>query len=131
MRRRTVLGTLAVSAGISLAGCFGSSVDGDVASNETPLVLSHESKTQSTSSGVRILVEVTIENDGTEPITPDGRVPRITCTFRDDSGENLYESGRKLTDPIEVGETTTVEFPMAVNVDDVTRYELRGEWADE
>lgn len=131
MHRRTVLGTLAVSAGILLGGCSGSSVDGEIVSNETPLVFSHESETQSTPSGVRILVEVTLENDGTEPMTLDDRVPQITCTFRDDSGEDLYESGRKLTDPLEAGETTTVEFTTAVNVDDVTRYELRSEWADE
>ncbi len=114
-----------------LGGCFESSVDGEIVSNETSLVLSHEHATQSTPSGVRILVEVTLENDGTEPITADGRVPRIVCTFRNDSGESLYESGRRLTDSVEVGETTTVEFPMAVNVDDVTRYELRSEWVDE
>ncbi|WP_336326513.1 hypothetical protein [Halovenus sp. HT40] len=131
MYRRTVLGTLAVSFGVVLGGCARSSVDGTVASNETPLVFSHESATQATSAGVRIVIEVTIEHDGTEPITLEERVPRITCAFLNDSGETLYQSGRKLVDPIEVGDTTTMEFSLAVNVDDVTRYELRSKWADE
>ncbi|WP_436903450.1 hypothetical protein [Halovenus halobia] len=131
MHRRTVLGSFAAGVGILIAGCSRSSVDGTVVSNETPLTFTHEYATQATPSGTRIVVEVTIENDGSQPITPEGRVPRITCTFLDNSGERLYQSGLEPVEPIGVGETTTMEFPLAVNVDDVTRYELRSKWTDE
>lgn len=128
MHRRRVLGTL--GAGVLLAGCLGSRVDGEVASNETPLVFSHEYVTQGTPSGTRVLVEVTAQNDGTDPITPDGQVPNVSCTFFDGSGEALHEAGRQLTEPVGVGESTSLEFPLAIDTDDVTRYELRCEWVE-
>lgn len=113
-----------------VAGCPGSGVEGAVVSNETTLTVSHEYVTQGTSSGTRIVVDVTLENDGRDPITPEGRVPKITCTFLNGSGERLHESGRELVEPIDVGETTTLEFGLSVDVDDVSRYELRCEWTD-
>lgn len=131
MHRRTVLGSVAVGLGLFLAGCTGSSVDGSVVSNETPLALSHEYSTIATPSGTRTFVEVTVENDGNEPITPEDRVPRITCTFTDGSGEQLYQSGLELVEPLDVGETTTLEFTLAVDVDDVAAYELRSEWVEQ
>lgn len=128
MHRRRFLGTL--GAGVLLAGCLGSRVDGEVASNETPLVFSHEYVTQGTPSGTRVLVEVTAQNDGVDPITPDGRVPNVSCTFLDGTGETLHEAGRQLAEPVGVGESTSLEFPLAIDTDDVTRYELRSEWVE-
>lgn len=129
MDRRTVLGAFA-ACGASLAGCSRSRVDGVVASNGTPLVFVHEYATQATPSGTRVLVEVTAENDGREPITPDGRVPRITCTFLDDAGETLHEAGRQLIEPVGVGESVSLEFTLAIDTDDVSRYELHSNWVD-
>ncbi len=130
MHRRTVLGSVAVGLGLLSAGCIGSSVDGSVVSNETPTTLSHEHSTIATSTGTRTVVEVTVENDGNERITPEGRVPWITCTFTDGSGNRLHQSGLELVNPLDVGETTTLEFTLAVDVDDVARYELRSEWVE-
>lgn len=131
MQRRTLLGTLGTGFGVALAGCSGSRVDGEVAANETPLVLTHEYATQGTPSGTRVLVETTAENDGDEPITQDGQVPKITCTFLDDADEQLHESGRELVQPLEVGESTDLEFSLAIDTDDVARYELRSEWVED
>lgn len=131
MQRRTLLGTLGAGFGVALAGCSRSRVDGEVVSNETPLVLTHEYSTQGTPSGTRVLVEATVENDGDDPITQDGRIPKITCTFLDDAGEDLHESGRELVQPLSVGESTVLEFPLTINTDDVTRYEFRIEWGEE
>lgn len=130
MRRRRFFGTLGAGAGVLLAGCSGSRVDGEVASNETPLSLSHEYATQGTPSGTRVLVEVTAENDGDEPITLDGQVPNITCAFLDDAGETLHEAGRQLVQPVGVGKSISMEFSLAINTEDVTRYELRSEWVE-
>lgn len=129
MYRRTVLGSVAVGLGIFVTGCLGSSVDGSVVTNETPLTLSHEFSTIATPTGTRNVVEVTVENDADGPITPDARVPRITCTFTDDSGGALYESGLELRDSLDVGESKTLEFNLTIDVDKVARYELRSEWA--
>ncbi|WP_254761729.1 hypothetical protein [Natrinema marinum] len=130
MHRRAVLGTLAAGCGTLFAGCSGSRVDGEVVANETPLAFSHEYATQATYSGTRVVVEVTAENDGHEPITPKESVPNVVCTFLDATGETLHQSGLKLTQFIGVGETITLEFTLAVDVDDVTRYELRSEWLE-
>lgn len=130
MYRRTLLGTLSTGFMAALAGCSRSRVDGVVASNETPLVLTHEYATRATSSGTRVLVEVTAENDGDEPITTDSQVPRIICTFLDDTGESLHESGRQLVQPLGVGESTSLEFPLTIDTEDVTRYELESEWTE-
>ncbi|WP_137290708.1 hypothetical protein [Natronorubrum halophilum] len=102
-----------------------------VVSNETPLVFSHEYSTQATYSGTRVVVDVTAENKGLEPITPGASVPQVVCTFLDNGGETLHQSGLKLQKPIGVEETITLEFTLAVDVDDVTRYELRSEWVEE
>ncbi|ELY63254.1 hypothetical protein C489_19351 [Natrinema versiforme JCM 10478] len=99
--------------------------------NETPLVFSHEYATQATYSGTRIVVDVTAENDGLESITPEVPVPQVVCTFLDKDGETLHQSGLKLKKSIAAGETITLEFTLAVDVDDVTRYELRSEWVEE
>jgi len=131
MQRRTLLGMLATGLSVALAGCSRSRVDGDVVANETPLDLTHEYTTQGTPSGTRVLVETTVENDGAEPITQEGQVPRITCTFLDDAGEQLHESGRELVQPLDVGASTDLDFSLAVDTDDVTRYELRTEWVPE
>lgn len=130
MQRRSLLGTLATGLGVALAGCSRSRVDGEVTANETPLVLTHEYTTQGTPSGTRVLVETTAENDGAEPITQAGQVPKITCTFLDDAGDQLHESGRELVQPLDVGESTDLEFSLAVDTDEVTRYELRSEWVE-
>lgn len=130
MHRRTLLGTLGAGFGTVLAGCSRSRVDGVVASNETPLVLTHEYATQATSSGTRVLVELLAENHGNEPITTDGQVPKITCTFLNDAGETLHEAGRQLVQPLGVGESTSLEFPLTIDTEDVTRYELRSEWIE-
>ncbi|WP_226008014.1 hypothetical protein [Natrinema salinisoli] len=131
MHRRAVLGTLAAGFGTLVAGCFGSRVDGEVISNETPLAFSHEYSTQATYSGTRVVVDVTAENQGIEPITPEGRVPRVVCTFLDNGGETLHRSGLELKRSIGVEETITLEFTLAVDVDDVSRYALRSEWVEE
>ncbi len=131
MHRRAVLGTLAAGCGTLFAGCSGSKVDGEVVANETPLVFSHEYAMQATYSGTRVVVDVTAENDGLEPITPEAPVPGVVCTFLDDGGESLHQSGLELQKLIGVGETVALEFTLAVDVDDVTRYELRCEWVEE
>jgi hypothetical protein len=130
MHRRRFLGTLGAGAGVLLAGCSGSRVDGEVAVNETPLVFSHEYTTQATPSGTRVYVDVTAENSGDEQITPNGRVPNITCTFLDDAGATLHEAGKQLVQPVSVGESTSLEFPLTIDTEDVTRYELRSEWVE-
>ena len=128
--RRAILGTLAVGIGSMMAGCSRSSIDGAVVENETPLTLSHEYGIQATSSGTRVVVDVTVTNDGSEQITPEGRSPRFTCTFLDDAGERLFESSRELLEILGTEETTTVQFSLAVGVDDVAAYQLRSEWAE-
>jgi hypothetical protein len=74
MYRRTVIGTLGTGLLWVFAGCTGSRVDGVVATNETPLAFSHEYATQATSSGTRVVVDVTVENDGGDPIALEKRV---------------------------------------------------------
>jgi len=66
--RRAVLGTLLVGAGSVMAGCSRSSIEGTVVENETSLALSHEYGIQATSSGTRVVVDLTITNDGSEQI---------------------------------------------------------------
>ena len=129
--RRAILGTLVVGVGSVMAGCSRSSIDGAVVENETPLTLSHEYGIQATSSGTRVVVDVTVTNDGSEQITPEGRSPRFICTFLDDSGERLFQSSRKLVEVLDIEETTTVQFTLAVGVDDVAEYELQSRWIDE
>lgn len=131
MYRRTVLGMLLTGCGTLLAGCTGARIEGEVISNETPLVLSHEYATQGTPSGTRLVVDVAAENRGSEAITTVDTVPRVVCTFLDDAGETVYESGMELAESVDVGETITLEFTLGVDVTEVVRYELRGEWNDE
>ncbi|WP_226479874.1 hypothetical protein [Natrinema amylolyticum] len=131
MHRRAVLGTLAAGCGTLFAGCSESRVNGVVVSNETSLVFSHEYSTQATYSGTQVVVDVTAENEGVEPITPEVPVPQVVCTFLDNGGETLHQSGLKLKEFIGVEETITLEFTLAVDVDDVTHYELRSEWVEE
>ncbi len=131
MYRRAVLGTLAVGCGTLFAGCVESSIDGKVIANETPLTFSHEHSTIATSSGTRVVVDVTGRHGNSKPVTPDGSVPRVVCTFLNDSGDTLHESGLTLSNEIGVGETITLEFTLAVNVDDLDRYTLRCEWVEE
>jgi len=129
--RRAILGTLVAGVGSIIAGCSRSSIEGAVVENETPLALSHEYGIQATASGTRVVVDVTATNDGSEQITPEGRSPRFICTFMDDSGEQLFEASRKLVAALAIEETTTVQFTLAVGVDDVAEYQLRSEWAEE
>lgn len=131
MHRRTVIGVLLTGCGTLLAGCTGARIDGEVVSNETPLALSHEYATQGTPSGIRLVVNVAAENEGNKPMTPEDPVPRVVCTFLDDAGETVYRSGMELAESVDVGETTTLEFTLGVDVDEVTRYELRSEWNEE
>lgn len=131
MDRRTVLGTLVAGCGTLFVGCSRSRVDGVVVSSETSLDFSHKYSTQATYSGTRIVVDVIAENEGSEPITPDGQVLRVVCTFLDNGGETLHRSGLELKKFISVEETTTLEFTLAIDVDDVSRYELRCEWVEE
>ena len=129
--RRAVLGTILVGVGSLLAGCSQSSVKGAVVENETSLALSHEYGIQATPSGTRVVVDVTVTNNGSEQITPEGRVPRLTCSFLDGSGVQLHQSGLELVEPLDVGEETMLQFTLAVDVDSVARYELRSEWVEE
>lgn len=130
VNRRTVLRALGTGPVASLAGCSGSRIDGAVASNETPLSFSHEYATQATYSGTRVFVDVTAENTGNDSITLEKRVPNITCTFFDAAGETLHEAGIELVEPLDVGESTALEFPLTIDTEDVTRYELRCEWVE-
>jgi hypothetical protein len=130
MHRRAVLGTLTTVGGVLLAGCSGSSIDGEVVENETPLAFTHEHATQATPSGMRIVVDVTVENDGDEPITPESRVPRVVCAFLDANGETLHRSGLELVETVAAGGTTALEFTLAVDTDDVARYEIQSEWVE-
>lgn len=123
-----MLGTLATCSVLSLAGCSGSRVDGEVVSNDTPLTLSHEYATQGTFSGTRVVVDVTATNEGSEPITPDAPVPEVVCLFLDGAGETLYRSGLQLSREVEIGESIDLEFALAVDVDDVARYTLQSKW---
>jgi hypothetical protein len=130
VNRRAVLQALGTGLGVSLAGCSGSRIDGAVASNETPLSFSHEYATQATYSGTRVFVDVTAENAGNDPITLETRVPNTTCTFLDAAGETLHEAGIELVEPLNVGESTALEFPLTIDTEDVTRYELRCAWVE-
>ena len=130
VNRRAALRALGTGLVASLAGCSGSRIDGSVTSNETPLALSHEYATQATYSGTRVFVDVTAENAGNDPITLEERVPNVTCTFLDDAGETLHEAGIELLEPLDAGESTTLEFPLTIDTEDVTRYELRCEWVE-
>ncbi|WP_262177196.1 hypothetical protein [Haloarcula laminariae] len=131
MHRRTLLGTLAAGCGSALAGCGGSAVTGEVVANETPLSLTHEYAVQGTPSGTRLVVDVTAENDGTDRITTEGRVPELACTFLDDDGEQLYRSGLKPRDPIGVGATSAFEFALSTSVSEAERYELTATWTED
>ncbi|WP_431358878.1 hypothetical protein [Halovenus amylolytica] len=131
MNRRSVLGTLATGCVISLAGCSGSRVDGEIVSNDTPLTLSHDYATQGTLSGTRIVVDVTATNDGNEPITPDAPVPEVVCQFLDGDGETLHRSGLELPRQVSAGESIDLEFTLAIDVDDIARYTLQSEWVTE
>jgi len=128
MNRRAMLGTLGAVCGLSLAGCSGSRVTGEVVSNETPLDLSHEYSTQSTFSGTRVVVDVRATNDGNERLTPTSPAPRVVCTFLDGDDERLYQSGLDLPRAVDVGETFNLEFTLAVDVDDLARYTVRCTW---
>jgi hypothetical protein len=128
--RRTVIGTVGTGLVALLAGCSQSRVDGAVATNETPLVFTHEYSTRATYSGTKVVVEVTAENAGSDPITSESRIPEITCTFLDSNDETLYEPSIKLVRPLEVDQSTTLEFTLAIDTDDVSRYELRSRWVE-
>lgn len=128
MYRRSAIVTLATAGFVSLAGCSGSRVDGEIVSNDTPLTISHDYATQGTLSGTRVVVDVTVTNEGSEPITPDTPVPEVVCLFLDGAGKTLYESGLELPRRVGVGESVELEFTLAVNVDDVARYILQSEW---
>lgn len=130
MRRRAVLGTVATGVTSLLAGCSWSRIEGEVVSNETPLVLSHEYATQGTPSGTRIIVTVTADNNGQEPLTPDEPVPMIDCRFLNEAGEQLHRSGHELTAELPVGEAAEFEFGLGTNTREVTRYALRAEWVE-
>jgi hypothetical protein len=128
MHRRTVLGIVAAGFGSLLAGCSGSTVAGEVVANETPLGLTHEYEIQGTPSGTRLVVTVTAENGGEEQITPDGRVPELSCTFLNDAGEPLHDSGLQPVEAISAGETATFEFQLGTRVSEASRYELAAAW---
>jgi len=114
--------------GSLLAGCSGSTVDGEVVANETPLVISHEYTIRGTPSGTVLIVDVTAENGGQNRITPDGRVPQVTCTFLNADGETLHQSGIQPLEPIAVGTATELQFKMGTHLNEVTRYELTAAW---
>lgn len=126
-----MLGTLATGCVLSLAGCSGTRIDERVASNDTPLTLSHDYATQGTFSGTRIVVDVTATNEGGEPITPETPVPEVICIFVDDAGETLYRSGLEVPRTMDIGESIDLEFTLAVDVDDADRYTLQSEWVTE
>jgi len=130
MKRRTVLGMAATVCGTVAAGCLGSTVAGDVVRNETPLELSHDYEIQGTPSGTRVVVDVTAKNGGESPITPDGRLPQLSCAFLNESEETLHQSGVQPVEPIDVSETASFEFSLGTRVDEVTRYELGVDWID-
>jgi hypothetical protein len=131
MNRRRALGTLATGGLTLLAGCSGQNIEGEVLASEVPLALTHDHSTQSTFSGTRVVVDVTAENDGEKRLTPEKPVPRIVCTFLDGSGGTLYESGLQLPETIDPGGTVALEFALAVDVDDLSRYTLRSEWVED
>ena len=126
--RRAVVGALGVGVITLLAGCSRSRVDGNVAVNETPLRLTHEYATQATYSGTRVLVEVVVKNAGETPILLEQRTPRVTCTFLNDAERTLFESSVELVNPLDAGESTTLEFPLTIDTAAVTRYVLEIEW---
>ena len=131
MHRRELLGSATVGLGTLLAGCGGSTVSGDIVSNDTPLDIAFEHAIQGTPSGTRLLVDVTAENTGSEPITPDGEVPKLSCTFLDGAGETLHQSGVQPVESIAVGESVAFQFQLGTHVSEVKRYELVGEWVQE
>ncbi|NLV08332.1 hypothetical protein GOC83_19635 [Haloarcula rubripromontorii] len=114
-----------------LAGCGGSTVSGAVVSNDTPLSIAFEHAIQGTPSGTRLLVDVTAENTGSEPVTPDGEVPKLSCTFLDGAGRTLHRSGVQPVEPIAAGDSVAFQFQLGTQVSDVTRYELVGELVQE
>lgn len=130
MHRRAYVRTLLVGAGCVVAGCSGSSLDGRVEGNDTPLALTHEYAMQSTLSGLRVVVDVMATNAGSEPISPTGRVPRVTCTFTDSAGATIHSSGLELRTAVRAGESVALEFTLAVDVDDVAGYALGSEWVE-
>jgi len=130
MYRRELLGSAAVGLGTLLAGCGGSTVSGAVVRNDTPLDLAFEHAIQGTPSGTRLLVDVTAENTGSEPITPDGEVPKLSCAFLNGTGETLHQSGVQPVEPIAVGDAAAFEFQLGTRVEEVQRYELAGDWVE-
>lgn len=131
MHRRTVLGMAAAGCGSLLAGCGGATVAGEVVANETPLALTHDYEIQGTPSGTRLLVTVTAENGGEEPITPDGRVPELSCEFLSGAGETLHQSGVRPLEAIAAGDATTFQFQLGTRVSEASRYELTAVWTSE
>jgi hypothetical protein len=130
MRRRALLGTLAAGCGTTLAGCLGSTIEGAVVSNETPLGFTHEHVTQGTFSGTRVVVDVTVANEGNEPVTASDPVPEIICTFLDGASNVLYESSLELPETLEADETVDLSFTLAVDTEELSRYTLRSEWSE-
>lgn len=128
MHRRTVLGMAVAGCGSVLAGCGGSAVAGAVVANETPLVLTHEYEIRGTPSGTVLVVDVTAANDGGDPITPDGQVPELTCTFLNSADETLHESGVQPLEAIDSGDAATFQFKLGTRVSEASRYELAAAW---
>lgn len=129
--RRAVIGTITTGVSLSLAGCSQSRVEGRVSTNETPLALTHEYATRATYSGTRVVVEVVVENMGDTSISLERRVPRITCTFLNDTMDTLLTSSLELVNPLDVNESTSVEFPLTVDTTAVTQYVIKIKWVEE
>jgi hypothetical protein len=79
---------------------------------------------------MRVVVDVSATNEGSEPITQTGRVPRVTCHFIDTAGASIHSSGLELRKDIGIGESVELEFTLAVGVDDVAEYALQSEWVE-
>jgi len=131
MYRRDVLGMVAAGCGTLFAGCGGSNIDGEVVRNETPLALTHEYAVQGTPSGTRIVVDVTAANGSNSPITPDGTVTYLSCTFLNSADETLHRAGVQPVETIDAGATAQFQFTLGTSVDEATRYELTGEWVQD
>jgi hypothetical protein len=131
MDRRTVLRTVAGAGVTLLAGCGGSTIDGAVVTNTTPLTVSHDYTLRSTPYGTEVVVDVTARHDGEDSIDPDEDFPATTCTFQNGAGETLHESARLLKDDLEPGDTVELAFELGTNVDQAKRYELSVEWQSE
>lgn len=127
MNRRDVLRTLAAGATAAVAGCFGETMSGSVARNETRLSVEHDHSFFATT---RYEVSVTLTNTGSVAIEPGEQLPKVECAFQNGAGERLHLSERLLKQPIPPADPVEMVFQLFENTGPAKQYALSLYWQD-